>query len=320
MHLLGRAPDPVRALDSELLGLRTRRALQGLLEARCRLSPTVMIVEDLHWIDSASEEYLRWATEPGPAVSLLIVCTYRPAYRPPWTGRANVTELHLESLSRTSTIELVTSRLGAAALPSRLQALVAEKAEGNPLFAEEIATYLQEIAAARGAEPGPERELALPVTIENLLMDRIGRLPDGPRVVLQTAAVIGRRFSLGLVRRVSGLDGAVPDWLRELERQDLVFREADGDEFSFKHTLVRDAVYQNLLKARREELHERTASALEAAHAERLEEVADSLADHYARTRRADKAVRSTSRSPARGAWRSTLWTRPSRASARPSI
>jgi tetratricopeptide (TPR) repeat protein len=110
--------------------------------------------------------------------------------------------------------------------------------------------------------------------------------------VLQTAAVIGRRFSLDLVRRVSHLDGAVPQWLRDLERQELVRREGDGDAFAFRHALVQDAVYQNLLKAWREELHERVAGALEETHAGRLEEVADTLADHYARTRRADKAAR----------------------------
>lgn len=265
LHLLGRAPASVQALDSEILGLRTRGALQALLEGRCRLSPTVLIVEDLHWIDTAAEEYLQWAAEPGRPLSLLVVCTYRPVYRPPWAGRPNVTELHLTPLSRTSTIELVTSRLGTAGLPPGLQILVAEKAEGNPLFAEELATYLQETATARGAEPVSARDVVLPVTLENLLMERIGRLPDGPRTVLQTAAVIGRRFSLDLVRRVSRLDGAVPQWLRDLERQELVFREADVDAFAFKHALVRDAAYQNLLKARREELHERVAGETDAA-------------------------------------------------------
>jgi tetratricopeptide (TPR) repeat protein len=203
-----------------------------------------------------------------------------------------VTELHLEPLSRTSTVDLVRSRLGTAALSPRVQALVAEKAEGNPLFAEELATYLHETAPPPGAEATTAHDFVLPTTLENLLMDRIGRLPDGPRAVLQAAAVVGRRFSVDLVRRVSQRDGAVAEWLCDLERQEFVFREPDRDEFSFKHALLRDAVYQNLLKARREELHERTASALEATHAERLEEVADALADHYARTRQADRAVR----------------------------
>ena len=292
LHLLGRAPDSARALDSEILGLRTRQALQALLKARCRLSPVVMIVEDLHWIDTASEEYLRWATEPERGLPLLIACTYRPGYRPAWAGRPNVIELRLEPLSRTSTIDLIRTRLGTAGLAPQIETLVAQKAEGNPLFAEELATYLQEMVGRRGAQPTVHDEVTLPVTLENLLMERVARLPDGPRTVLQAAAVVGRRFSLDLVTRVSRLNGAMTEWLHDLERQDFVYTEPGRDQFAFKHALVRDAVYQNLLKARREELHARVASALEVAHAERLEEVADTLADHYARTRHADKAVR----------------------------
>lgn len=291
LHLLGQPPELVRALDAEIVGRRTRRALQTLLEARCRLSPTVLVIEDLHWIDTASEEYLAWAAGIEQAWPLLVVCTHRPDYRPPWAGRANSTELRLGPLSRSSTIELVTSRLGAGALPARLGELVAEKAEGNPLFAEELALYLQEPGAGGADSPG-RRDVSLPVTLENLLMDRIGRLAEGPRAVLQAASVIGRRFSPDLIAHVCQLDGALPDWLRELERQDLVYREAERDEFAFKHALVRDAVYQNLLRARREELHGGVARTLEEAYGGRLEEIADALADHYSQTRHADKAVR----------------------------
>jgi len=133
---------------------------------------------------------------------------------------------------------------------------------------------------------------ALPVSLENLLMERIGRLADGPRHVLDAAAVVGRRFAVDVVRRVCRVDGELASWLGELERQDLVFREPDGDEMTFKHTLVRDAVYQSLLKARREELHERVAAVLEDLSAGRLAEATDAIADHYAQTRRAEKAVR----------------------------
>jgi class 3 adenylate cyclase/tetratricopeptide (TPR) repeat protein len=290
-HLLGRAPASLRAVDAEILGLRTRQALQAVLEARCRLSPTVLNVEDLHWVDTASEEFLGWVTQPGRPLPLLVVCTFRPGYRPPWQGRENATDVHVEPLSRTSILDLVRSRLGMAELEPRVEAVVAEKAEGNPLFAEEIATYFQQAAAAHRG-PTPAEDMDLPVTLENLLMDRIGRLPDGPRALLETAAVIGRRFPLDLLRGVSRLNGAVGEWLHDLERHDLVFREPEGAVFAFKHALVRDAVYHNLLRARREELHDRVASALVVAHSERLEEIAETLADHYTRTRHADKAVR----------------------------
>jgi len=283
LHLLGRSPPVVRTMDAEIVGLRTRLSMQNLLRARCRLSPVVMIVEDLHWADSATEELLQWAVETDGSLALFIICSCRPDHPLPWTGRDNVKELRLDALSRASTIDLVESRLHGQALSTETMDLVLEKADGNPLFAEEISTYIQE-----SDRPGD----VLPATVENLLMDKVGRLPEGPRNVLQAASIIGRRFSVDLVREVSQLNGKVPDWIHELEGHDLVFREADRNQFRFKHALVRDAVYQNLLKERREELHERLAARLEEIYAGHLGEVADSLAGHYCRTRLTDKAVR----------------------------
>ena len=301
INLLGHEVDGrvFRKEDSEVVGIRTREALQGLLRERCQLSPVVLFIDDLHWIDSASEEILLWAAQSEAKLPLLIICAYRPHYQPPWAGRPNITEVCLEPLSRNSTYELLKERLNTQDLPGELTRLVAEKSEGNPLFAEEIANYLLGRGSLQKDEgvvsfQSVEQGAGLPVTLENLLLDRVDRLEEGPRTVLETASVIGRRFSLHLVQRVLGIDGAIVDYLRDLEREDLIFPdEADGGvKYHFKHVLVQDAVYNTLLKPRREELHEKVAQAIEQTQTDRLNEVADVLAHHFSQTPRAEKTVR----------------------------
>jgi class 3 adenylate cyclase len=146
LHLLGlKVPnDALAGLDGVLIGLRTRELLQQLLEARCGLSPVIMVIEDLHWIDSASEELLNKITGSEARLRLLVLTTRRPEYSPPWLDRSVVTKLHLEALPAGDIRRLVQNRLGVEVLAETLARQVTEKAEGNPLFAEEIVSYLAE--------------------------------------------------------------------------------------------------------------------------------------------------------------------------------
>jgi predicted ATPase len=131
-------------LDSVLIGLRVRELLRELLEARCKLSPVVMVIEDLHWIDNASEDLLGKIVDSKAKLRLLLVTTHRPDYTPPWRDRPAVTNLLLERLAIGDIRHLVQARLNVDALPEGLARHLKEKAEGNPLFAEEIVSYLTE--------------------------------------------------------------------------------------------------------------------------------------------------------------------------------
>ena len=146
LHLLGlRVPDgALTGLDGVLIGLRTRELLQQLLEARCRLSPVVMVVEDLHWMDSASEECLNKIVDRESKLPLLLLHTRRPEYMPRWAGHTVITKLQLDPLPmRTFAVWF---RCGSESedLPEGLARQLVEKAEGNPLFAEEIVSFLIE--------------------------------------------------------------------------------------------------------------------------------------------------------------------------------
>jgi class 3 adenylate cyclase len=158
LSLLGlKAPDgALTGLDGVLIGLRTRDLLQQLLEARCRLSPVVMLIEDLHWIDSVSEEVLGKIVAGETQLQLLLLHTRRPEYDPAWLGRPMVTKLLLEPLPAGDIRRLVEARLGVEALPEALARQVAEKAEGNALFAEEIVSFLLERGVVRKGKVGIE--------------------------------------------------------------------------------------------------------------------------------------------------------------------
>ncbi|MFQ5899736.1 MAG: AAA family ATPase, partial [Candidatus Methylomirabilia bacterium] len=301
LNLLGLDPgrEAFQGLDGEIVGARTREVLQELLRERCRLSPVVLVMEDLHWIDTASEELLLRAAQSTERIPLLILCAYRPHYRAPWTGRENVAELFLEPLSEDSSLHLVQHRLGTEALPEELTRVIVDKAEGNPLFAEELTRYLQESGSLLRTDQGVSFRsgrggVLVPGTLQDIIMARVDRLAEGPRTVLQVASVIGRRFPRELVHAVSGVNGHMPQYLHDLEAQELIFRhEAEGrEEYLFKHALVQDAIYESLLKPRRDGLHQRVAEAIEQSYPDRLGEWADVLAHHWSRTTSADKAVR----------------------------
>ena len=142
LNLLGHGNDVVQRLASEVVGIRTRNALSAFLRARCRLSTVAMFIEDVHWIDTASEDWIARIADNDQIFPLLIVCAYRPPYRPPWAEKPGATLLSLSRLSDNTTVELLKRRLGADELPTELVRLIVAKTEGNPLFAEEMINYM----------------------------------------------------------------------------------------------------------------------------------------------------------------------------------
>ena len=296
LHLLGlRVPEgALTGLDGVLIGLRTRELLLELLEARCRLSPVVMVIEDLHWIDSVSEEVLGKIVGANVKMRLLILTTRRPEYLPPWHNPAGVTDLPLEPLPIGDIRQLVRARLGVEALPEALAREITEKAEGNPLFAEEIVSYLIERNIVRIGATELEFDVssvaaALPSSVQSLLTARVDRLTGKDRALLQAASVIGRQFDPQLLGTTVA-EQHVDDRLVALQTLDLVYRDDKSHDYVFKHALVRDALYQGLLSEARSVLHLKIAEEIERRSGNRLIEVAEVLAHHYRQTNRADKA------------------------------
>jgi class 3 adenylate cyclase len=210
LNLLGLNPPPgaLQGLDGTLIGLRTRDLLLSLVHARCRIIPVMMLLEDLHWIDTASEELLSRFLSLDPTLPLIIIHTRRAEYQPPWHNHQAVEILQLSPLSVSETSEIIRARLQLGDLPETLTGSVAAKAEGNPLFAEEIATFLVERGGIRLTPSGIHYDpvtvaTALPTTIHSLLSARIDRLAPDDRILLQAAATIGRRSTREVLRAVA---------------------------------------------------------------------------------------------------------------------
>ena len=279
LHLLGLSvpDDALRGLDGVLIGLRTRELLQQLLEARCRLSPVVMVIEDLHWIDSASEELLSKIVEGDAKLRFLLLHTRRPEYRPHWRDRPVVTKLLLEPLAAGDIRHLV-NRFGIDGLPDTVARQVTDKAEGNPLFAEEIVSFLAERGILHTKDGKLEFDAvasaaALPASVQSLLSARVDRLAQKDRTLLQAASVIGRQFDAELLAAILK-ETDVDERLAAMQALDLIYLN-DRSSYTFKHALVRDALYQSILTEQRQELHSKIAEEIERRSGNRLTEVAE---------------------------------------------
>jgi class 3 adenylate cyclase len=297
LNFLSLTPPPgaLARLDGVLIGLRTRDLLLQMLAALCRLSPVALLIEDLHWIDSASQELLSQIVENADKLRLLVLLTRRPEYEPAWRAASAVETLTLERLPAVDVRRLIQARLGLEALPEDLARHVTERAEGNALFAEEILSFLGQRGALRTSGASVEFDAgavaaALPASLQGLLSARIDRLAPRDRTLLQAAAAIGRQFDPTLLAAVADDGTDVDARLATMTALDLVYPDAGRESHSFKHALVRDTVYQSLLTGPRSALHLKIAEEIERRSSNRLTEVADALAYHYSRTDRADKA------------------------------
>jgi len=296
LNMIGlKPPDGALAgLDGGLIGKRIREMLQRLLEARCRRSPIALLIEDVHWIDRASEEVLGKIASHDARLGLLILHTRRPEYQPPWSGGPSVTTLRLDPLSAEDIERLVQTRLGVNAIPHPLARIVIEKADGNALFAEEIASFLIEHNVLRVSNGAAEFDLGktttvLPASIQLLLTARVGSLAAEDREVLQVASVIGRSFDYELLAAIVGPTRDLMPRLAAAQAADHLRYDSAEHNFSFKHALLRDALYDSMLASRRAELHLRVAQELERRRANQLIEVAEILAHHYSFTEEAGK-------------------------------
>ena len=288
LHLLGlgEGSTALGQLSAEAVKSRMFETLRSWSLHGSRRRPLIIAIEDLHWVDRSSEEYLASLAGSLAGAAILLVCTWRPGYRPPWTEHSYVTQLGLRRLTPRDSLGLVSSVLGQDEVPGELVRVILERGEGNPFFLEELARAVLDGGAAESASFVPD-------TIQDVLMARIGRLDETPRQLLQTASVLGREVPLRLLAAVWPHPAALPAQLRTLQNLEFLYKQAGREPgFVFKHALTQDVAYATLLESRRRALHAAAGQALETLHADRLEEVYDRLAYHYARTDDAAKAVR----------------------------
>lgn len=292
---IGQAGDS-QGLDMTPQQQRTQ-TFHALLNQLVRLAgtqPVLWVLEDAHWIDPTTLELLELCIERITRIRVLVVITARPEFQHDFGRRRHVTRIVLNRLGRAQISALVSGVTGGKALPEELVELIAAKTDGVPLFVEELTKTMLESGRLREtasgfALEGRLQDIVLPASLHDSLMARLDR-HQALKEVAQTAACIGREFELGLLQAISSQE---PEALRvavdRLLAAGLVYRRgANGeDRYAFKHALVRDAAYESLLKARRQQVHGRLAAALEGVP----DTPPELLAHHAAQAGLAEKAI-----------------------------
>ena len=270
-------PAPLAALSPEVKKARTFTTLVQLCLHGSQQRPLILEIEDLHWSDATSEEWLAALGACLGTAPILVLGTYRPGYRPPWLDTSYATQLALQPLSLRASRRLVQRHVPTAlAAPPLVQALLA-KAAGNPFFLEELARNVREQGA-------PGLALKVPETVQAVLAARIDRLPPEAKKLLQVAAVCGPEVPFPLLHAV----GAQPE--EDLQRQLAILQAAEllapqrlfpTPLYTFQHVLTQEVAYYSLLKSTRQHYHVRIAQVLAGRFPETARIQPELLAHHY---------------------------------------
>ena len=265
------------------------RTISTLVDALLAISvqrPTVCIFEDAHWLDPSTLELLELIVSRIDHARLLLIASCRPEFHPEWITHANITTLSLTRLSHTEVKEMMRDLLRGGSMPQQLFDQIVEKADGVPLFIEELTSnMLNAPLRTRGnfertAQPAL---LRVPDTLSDALMERLDRVEPSRRLA-QIAAVIGREFSFDLLSAAARIDeDDMRLALSLLEQTGIIYRVGISPfvRFAFKHVLLRDAIYDSLLRSKRQQIHADIASILAHDLPELVENQPEILAYHY---------------------------------------
>lgn len=280
-------------LPENLHGEALQRELETALIAVITLStarqPMLIIFEDWHWADTASDSALNNLIGLAEHYPLMLLVLHRTEYQRRWDDAGHHTAITLHALDAANTKRMLCSVLGAQELPEGLSEAVHERTGGNALFNEETAHALLdegivEVANGVARLTRPLAELALPDTVHAVIRARVDRLGLTDREILRLASVIGRQYDRAVLERIAPSAQVVESALLNLTRQGLVhqIRVVPRAEYLFKQVLTQQVVYETLLHSQRKALHAKIGAAIEALYADRLEEYYERLADHYA--------------------------------------
>jgi predicted ATPase len=251
--------------------------------------PVLFVMEDLHWVDPTTLEFLTLLVDQGPTARILALLTFRPDFSPPWTGRSHLTQVTLPRLPRRQATEMMDRVAHGKALPPEVVAQVVAKTDGVPLFVEELTKMVLESGLLQEQEDGyvltgPLPPLAIPSTLHDSLMARLDRLAT-VKSLAQLGATLGREFSYELLQAVAPWDEkTLRRGLQQLVEAEFVYQQGLPPQatYIFKHALIQEAAYQSLLKSTRQQYHQRIAKVLEAQFPDTAETQPELLAHHYA--------------------------------------
>jgi class 3 adenylate cyclase/tetratricopeptide (TPR) repeat protein len=297
-HFLGVSAPPefLDRLSGPQLKEQTADVLRDVFLRASQTAPLILLIENVHWMDPSSAEFMSHLAAGLSGHRFLLLLSTRPGFVP-WANLAGAETITLGGLDKGEVEGMARTLLGAERMSPELFKILAEKAEGNPLYVEEILHQILEtggIAVENGEARLSRPDVTVPATIHDIIAARLDRIAEPLKQTLQGAAVVGRRFGISLVSRVLQL---VPDQvaghLRELHALDFVFPSAQEPElmYSFKHALTQDVVYGAVLERRRRTYHAAAGFGLEELYAGRTDDAVELIAYHFGRGQVWDKAA-----------------------------
>ena len=278
---------------------RIIEALKHIVLKGSEIRPLILAYEDLHWVDKSSENVLKYVLESIPGARVLMLFTYRPEFLPTWGGKSYHSQVTLNRLSNRESLSMISYLLGTADIESDLEKLILEKAEGIPFFIEE---FLKSLLQLKVIERKNRRyflakdfqNIAIPSTIQDVIMARVDALTEGAKEILQAGSVIEREFSHQLIKRLIGSsEQELLSNLSALKDSELLYERGIYPELTyiFKHALTREVIYDSILTKRRKTFHATVAHAIEDIYQENISAYYEVLVKHFIESEVYDKAA-----------------------------
>jgi predicted ATPase/class 3 adenylate cyclase len=288
------------SMSPEMRKNRIIEAFKRITLLGSEIRPLIMAIEDLHWIDTNSEESLKNLMESISGASVFLIFTYRPEFVHTWGARSYHGQGNLNRLSNRETLTMAAHLLGTTNIHADLEALLLEKTEGVPFFVEEFINSLKNLKLIVKTEQAYRlvkdiQSLTIPTTIQDVIMARVDSLPEDAKELLQQGSVIEREFTYTLIRRVADMpEQELLSCLSVLKDSELLYERGIYPESSyiFKHALTREVIYDSILTQRRKGIHEEIGQAIEEIYDERLEEFYEMLAYHYSKSENFERAYK----------------------------
>lgn len=291
------SPEP-EGITPMIRKARSFAALTALITARAQRSPVLIIVEDAHWIDPTTLEFLDQLVSSSRALPIMMLLNSRPDFRPPWQGWANFSTVPLQRLADDDVTAIIERVSAGRALPASIARRVAERSDGIPLFVEELTKAV--IESGQLKDVGDRLELAdpatafsVPLSLRDTLTARLDRHPEA-REIAQVASCIGRECDYDILSSVVGkAPSQLDDALAKLSKSEIIFQRGEPPQssYSFKHALVQEAARESLLNSRKRQIHLQIANYLETQRQEFAEARPEVMAHHFTEAQIYEKAV-----------------------------
>jgi len=277
---------------------KTFEAIRDLLIRESQDRPLVLIIEDLHWIDRTSEDFLSYLIGWLAGARILLVLLYRPEYTHQWGSKSYYNQVRVDQLSTRTSAELVQSILEEGEMVPELRELILSRTAGNPLFMEEFTHSLLENGSIQRTDNQyvlsmKASDIQVPDTVQGIIAARMDRMEDSLKRIMQVASVIGREFAFRILQAIIGMQEGLKSQLLNLQGLEFIYEKNlfPELEYIFKHALTQEVAYNSLLLKRRKEIHQRIGEAIEELYPDRLEDFYETLAYHYKQGESLDKAV-----------------------------